>query len=110
MTPAEQITQVRARLAGMQALCEATKLPGNLQSRNSLWYQMGDWCLSEAGSDEDAAFIAAVSPALMLRLVAHAENVLDRHKDWHLCMAAPWDNSSGRLCTEVEAVVEAWTP
>ena len=115
-TTSEQIPQVRARLADMRALCKATNLPGNLQSRNSSWYQVGDWCLSEAGSDEDAAFIAAASPALLLRLVAHAENVLDRH--------VPMDRSPECCaecqseipiyppawpCPEVEAVIKAWT-
>ena len=91
----EQITQVRARLADTRALCVAT----NLQGRNSSWYQVGDWCLSGAGSDGDAAFMAAANPALMLRLVAHAEDVLDRHV---LC-GPSW-------CPEVAAVIKAWTP
>ena len=104
MTP-EQIRQVRARLAGMQALCEATNL---LQSLNSFWYQMGDWCLSEAGSDQDAAFIAAASPALMLRLIAHAEHVLDRHH----CPPDAWCEVCREVwpCPEVAAVIKAWTP
>ena len=99
----------------MRAFCEATNLPGNLQSRNSSWYQVGDWCLSEAGSDEDATFMAAATPDLLLRLVAHAENVLDRHHVTEHLHTATEHLHSGVWCSaddpcpEVAAVIKAWT-
>ena len=64
----------------------------------------------EGGPDAAALFIAAVSPDLMMRLVAHAEGVLDRHQhrrrngeDW--CGAhSHWP------CPEITAVIQAWLP
>ena len=100
----KQITQVRARLTDTRALCVAT----NLQGRNSSWYQVGDWCLSGAGSDGDAVFMAAANPALMLRLVDHAEDVLDRHGDHDGARYCRCDYALP--CPEVDAVIKAWTP
>ena len=95
----EQITQVRARLADMAALADtvAQHLPQ--------WGAVAERCGDETDLDI-GAFIAAVSPALMLALVAHAEGVLDRHSsedhvEW--CWAS-------FPCPEVAAVIKAWTP
>ena len=75
----EQITQVRARLADMQAPCEA-------------------------------------APAMMLRLVAHAEDVLHRHapypSDPSCCSGCESEDSQPvhYPCPEVAAVIQAWLP
>ena len=103
----EQITQVRDLLAYMVILCEGARPdewcgPGPERP----WAQRIDTDdTPEGGPDAAALFIAAVSPDLMTRLVAHAEDVLDRHSsedhvEW--CWAS-------FPCPEVAAVIKAWS-
>ena len=98
----EQITQVlRARLADMTALADtvAQHLPQ--------WGAVAERCGDETDLDI-GAFIAALSPALMLRLVAHANDVLDRHAPVDGFVWCHYDGDV-RPCCEVQALVAAWS-
>ena len=101
----EQISQVRVRLRNMQTLNDATT-PGP--------WAVGDrW---RASAWVDAAFIAACSPDLLLRVVAHAEDILDRHTpyitspNWCSGCESGVDLTWDWPCPEVASVLRAWTP
>ena len=101
MTPAEQVEQVRAHLADKAALADT------LSQHLPQWGAVAERCGDETDLDA-GAYIAAVSPALMLRLVAHAEDVLGRHRinGWDLCTTCDFTTFP---CPEVAAVIKAWT-
>ena len=79
-TTNEQITQARARLAGMRE-------------------RLGEEAVTHRQEDD----------SLLLRLVAHAEDVLDRHAPSNETVWCKYDGDA-YPCTEVEAVIKAWTP
>ena len=80
-TTSEQITQVRARLADMRE-------------------RLGEEAVTHQEKDD----------SLLLRLVAHAEDVLDRHRlsvrfgDTCAAHDVRWST-----CPEIAAVIKAWT-
>ena len=101
MTSAEELAAVRARLERMIAMAEASK---------SLWHE-GCWynryeLEMDVGQHAraDAAFIAAASPDLLLRLAREALGVLDLHPDIE-CQA-----HCAYPCPEVASVLRAWQP
>ena len=100
MTPVDELAEVRARLESMVELAEA--------ATTGSWYVPGDWCLSEAGSDADAAYMAAASPDLLLRVAQEAIYVLNRHEPNFMgdCM---WCGFAWP-CVDVAGVLKAWQP
>ena len=125
MTPAEELAVVRARLEHMVALAEAATpgpwkaLADATHDGDIYWVRMGDTHLRNdvlvrdpnaiyaQGTEHDAAFIAAASPNLLLRVAREALSVLDRHRPG----TVGWCTAPREVdCPEVEAVLRAWQP
>ena len=103
MTPVEQVEQVRVRLERMAALADtaAQHLPQ--------WGAVAERCGDETDLDA-GAYIAAVNPALLLRLTDYAEGVLDRHRH-RIRNGENWCGSHSHWpCPEITAVIKAWLP
>ena len=109
MTPAEELAVVRAELEHVIFLA-GTATPGPWTQKNSADIVTGSdtrWKVSVAwGVRADAAFIAAASPDLLLRVAREALGVLNQHQEMcQRCGAhSPWS------CPVVAAVLRAWQP
>ena len=91
---------------GAQADTVARRLPQ--------WGAVAERCGDETDLDA-GAYIAAVSPDLLLRLVAHAKDALGRHRvegvhgDYCSACEQPFGGCPFP-CPEVAAVIKAWLP
>ena len=95
MTPAEELAVVRARLERMVTLVEALRTA-----------QAG---YSERGIDSEyAAFIAAASPDLLVRLAREALYVLNWHRNT-ASNACLWCDLAWP-CVDAAGVLRAWQP
>lgn len=128
MTPAEDLAVVRARLEHMVTLAEKATpgpwkaLADGTHDGDIYWVRMGNTHLRNdvlvrdstatyaQGTEHDAAFIAAASPDLLVRVARKDLGVLDRHaqSEWGLCHGC--GSSVDDPCPEVAAVLQAWLP
>ena len=97
-----ELAEVRARLEQMVEIAEAVK-PGVVLA----WSTEQDLVDDNVPRDE-AAFVAAASPDLLLRVAREALDVLNRHAygNWNDCVyeCGSWP------CPEVTSVLRAWQP
>ena len=103
MTHVEELAVVRARLERMLTLCQAA---------SGSWFteqDLGEDCVPVI----EAAFIAAASPDLLLRVAREALGTLDRHamRENGMCdVCWTWTVTDAWPCPEVASVLRAWQP
>ena len=114
MTPEEQVTEVRARLEQMAQVADAS---AETWISAPFWWTLPDLTRRLSDENEDAAYIAAASPDLLLRVARKDLEILNDHapEPAGRVMACKgehgnYSHSNEWPCPEVEAVLRAWQP
>ena len=111
MTPDAELAKVRARLEHMVALAEAaTPGPWTIEQDGDLdWSLVGtlnDGRLVTCGfgtdAEADTAYLAAVSPDLLLCVAREALDMLDRHRSTAPASSPPLITATCSCCSDEE--------